>query len=209
MDENEIGKRAFSWSCAKVKEKSWNRNGWFVRADTIPRRRGRSLETWRNNVSLEERLTRSRWTEHRGSQSFRDRFLIHLPRSFINILQLGGYCARVYPLPSSPHPTWTNEPAEFRALDHCERPALPPSTLRALTLATSNLLKFDVLDCRVHVYAPSILSLLCIFPTNDYILLLDRFINANSKDRSKKKSWIDRNRDWFANLQFDEKIIGR
>lgn len=149
----EEGESIFLTVCEKVKE---NRNGWLVRADTIPRRRGRSLETWRNNVSLEERLTRSRWTEHRGSQSFRDRFLIHLPRSFINILQLGWIlCTCVSELSLSPHPTWTNEPAEFRALRPLWKASSfpPPPTTKSTNTRDVEPSEIHYSTCSIAAYA--------------------------------------------------------
>lgn len=176
----EEGESIFLTVCEKVKE---NRNGWLVRADTIPRRRGRSLETWRNNVSLEERLTRSRWTEHRGSQSFRDRFLIHLPRSFINILQLGWIlCTCVSELSLSLLIRLGQmNPRNFVLFDRCERPALSPlpPQLKALTPATSNLLKFIIRRARLPHTRLCVINFILpflspprVFPTNDYILLL-------------------------------------
>lgn len=193
--ENEIGRIAFFSIVCKSKGKSWNRNGWFVRADTIPRRRGRSLETWRNNVSLEERLTRSRWTEHRGSQSFRDRFLIHLPRSFINILQLGGYCARVYPLPSSLSSDldkWTRGISCSRPLWKASSSLLPPSSKSTNTRDVESS-EIHYSTCSIAAYAfmrhqfypPSVFFQRTITSCS----WIDSFVNTNSKDIDRKKKF--------------------
>lgn len=78
---------------------------------------------WRNSVSGEAfdvfPMNRQHTKpEHRGSQSFREWFLIHLRRGLHKYSAARSVdtvvcdCVCVYPSPSS-HSTWTNEPAEI------------------------------------------------------------------------------------------------
>lgn len=166
----------------------------FVRADTIPRRRGRSLETWRNNVSLEERLTRSRWTEHRGLTKL-SRSISHSSSAKLHKYSPAWwiYCARVYPLPSSLSSDldkWTRGISCSRPLWKASSSSPPTPFLKALTPATSKPSEIHYSTCSIAAYAfirhqfypPSVFFQRTITSCS----WIDSFVNsfANSKDRS-------------------------
>lgn len=89
-------------------------------------------------------------------------------------------------------------PRNFVLFDRCERPALSPfpPQLKALTLATSNLLKFTIRRARLPHTRLCVINFILPFLSPPPVFFqrtitssssscwLDRFVNANSKDRS-------------------------